>query len=81
MVALGLHLWVPAAARAVLHRPIAGGATVAYVVRPGDTLWGIASRVAPGTDPRVVVDRLASVNGLGGRDLVPGQVLRVPRSA
>lgn len=34
-----------------------------YVVRPGDTLWGIATRlVGPTEDPRPVVDRLARMN-------------------
>src|SRR3954464_5166662 len=28
------------------------------VVQPGDTLWSIARRVAPGTDPRATVEQL-----------------------
>jgi hypothetical protein len=58
-----------------------GPATVApqvVSVAPGDTLWSIASRVAPGVDPRDEVARLQRVNHLDGVDLVPGQQLRVP---
>jgi nucleoid-associated protein YgaU len=49
------------------------------VVRPGDTLWSIASTVA-GTeaDVRGVVDRIQELNGLAGSELVPGQVLELP---
>ena len=32
---------------------------VRYVVRPGDSLWTVAGRVAPNEDPRPVVDALA----------------------
>jgi hypothetical protein len=46
-------------------------------VRPGDTLWSIASHAAPQTDPRVEVDRLERLNGLSGAMLVPGQTLRI----
>ncbi len=35
------------------------------VVRPGDTLWSIARRLAPGGDVRAAVDRLANVHGTG----------------
>ena len=35
----------------------------AYVVQPGDTFWSIAAEVAPGQDPRPVVDRLQDANG------------------
>ncbi len=39
-----------------------------YVVRPGDTLWAIASRVQPGGDPRPLVDRLqAQLHGAAPR--------------
>jgi len=31
-----------------------------YVVRPGDSLWTVARHVAPGSDPRPVVDALAA---------------------
>ncbi len=32
---------------------------VRYVVKPGDSLWTVARHVAPGPDPRPVVDALA----------------------
>jgi nucleoid-associated protein YgaU len=50
-----------------------------HVVRPGDTLWSIASRVAgPGADPRPVVDRLARLNRVADGVIVPGQRLALP---
>jgi nucleoid-associated protein YgaU len=50
-----------------------------YVVRPGDTLWGIAAGVAgPGADPRPVVDALISVNHVSNGVITPGQRLRLP---
>jgi len=67
----GHSLAVPGAAH--------GGALVAgteYVVRPGDTIWGIAARVAGNSDPRPVMARLESE--AGGDDIQPGQVLRLP---
>lgn len=48
------------------------------VVRPGDTLWSLASAVAGDDDVRVVVDRIREVNGLRSSDLTPGQVLVLP---
>ena len=48
------------------------------MVRPGDTLWSIATRFAPSTDPRVVVDAIASANGVDPGALVPGQQLSIP---
>ena len=50
---------------------------VTYVVEPGDTLWSIARRVAPGRDPRPVVDALVEANDLHG-GLQAGQELSVP---
>jgi Tfp pilus assembly protein FimV len=42
-------------------------ATRTYVVRDGDTLWSIASRVSgPSADLRPVVDRIASQNHVTG---------------
>jgi hypothetical protein len=34
-----------------------------YVVQPGDTLWTIAERVAPGDDPRPIVAELRDRHG------------------
>ena len=49
-----------------------------YVVRPGDTLWGIAaSLVGREGDPRPVVDRLARLNGISDGLIAPGQRLMV----
>ena len=50
---------------------------VHYVVQPGDTLWSIARRVAPGQDPRPVVDGLIAANDLRG-GLQAGQELSIP---
>jgi len=47
------------------------------VVHPGDTLWSIAERLAPNSDPRAVVDHLAST--LGTSSVQPGEVIRWPR--
>jgi hypothetical protein len=44
------------------------------VVRPGDTLWTIAERLAPHADPRGVVDQLSSA--LGTSSVQPGEVIR-----
>jgi len=58
----------------------AGGATAHHApatvtVRSGDTLWSIASRVAPDVDPRAEVAVLQRANHLAGAALTPGQVL------
>jgi hypothetical protein len=51
-----------------------------YVVQPGDTLWSIAERIAPGEDPRPVVAALRARNG--DVDLQPGDrlVVRDPQT-
>jgi hypothetical protein len=54
------------------RRPTVSVRTI--VVQPGDTLWGIAGRLAPGQDPRPVVDALAAAHGNG--PLIPGETLR-----
>ena len=46
------------------------------VVQPGDTLWGIAHRMAPNDDPRPIVDALTAAYGSG--PLTPGEILRLP---
>lgn len=74
----GLPAPGPLATRASRRGPAAviaapGGAVPVaarvYVVRPGDTLWGIAGRLEPGRDPRPLVYALSRQ--------VPGGVLQV----
>ncbi|TDE33202.1 LysM domain-containing protein [Actinomadura sp. 6K520] len=49
------------------------------VVEPGETLWDIAADADPGNDPRLVVQRILDLNGMGGDPTVrPGQELRLP---
>jgi LysM repeat protein len=48
------------------------------VVRPGETLWGVALRLAPESDTRVVVAQIMSLNNLRTPSLVPGQTLLLP---
>ena len=50
---------------------------ITYVVEPGDTLWSIARRAAPGRDPRPVVDGLIRANDLRA-GLQAGQELSIP---
>ena len=47
-------------------------------VRSGDSLWSIAQRAMPQTDPRDAVNALRQANDIKGSALTPGQVLRVP---
>jgi nucleoid-associated protein YgaU len=47
-----------------------------YVVRPGDTIWGIAVRYSGDGDPRPLADRLEAQ--IGGGVLQPGEQLTVP---
>jgi hypothetical protein len=77
-VALGMALVVAMAqAGAAL-----GGSTLAAperrpashhhtIVRQGDSLWAIAQRLAPGEDPRPIVDALSEARH--GVPLVPGE--------
>jgi LysM repeat protein len=48
-----------------------------YVVRPGDTLWSIASRTGSG-DVREGVWQIEQGNHLTSATLYPGERLRVP---
>lgn len=48
------------------------------VVQPNDTLWGIARDVAPGADPRAIINDLRTVNDLSGSALHVGDRLWVP---
>jgi hypothetical protein len=49
------------------------------VVRPGQTLWSIASAAEPSADTRVVVQEIMTANALTSVDISAGQLLWVPR--
>ena len=52
--------------------------TAVYVVRSGDTLWDIATTLAPDRDPRTVVAALE--RSAGGSSVYPGQRIVLPAS-
>lgn len=48
------------------------------VVRPGQTLWGIARSAGPDRDPRVVISAIRELNALPTAEISAGQVLLLP---
>ncbi|GAA5211016.1 LysM peptidoglycan-binding domain-containing protein [Microbacterium kyungheense] len=66
------------AALASLDVGAPAGAFESVVVSAGDTLWSIAEDVAPGHDPRDVVDQIARLNALNGVSVQVGQELAIP---
>jgi hypothetical protein len=75
LVVAGVLLVAPGLARG--NGPDRPASRVTYVVESGDTLWSISRRVAPGRDPRPVVDGLIEANDLHG-GLQAGQELSIP---
>ena len=47
-------------------------------VQPGESLWQLASEIAPSSDPRDVVSELVQLNRLVDAEVHPGQNLAVP---
>jgi hypothetical protein len=54
------------------------GIRPSLVVQPGDTLWSIATKLAPNADPRSTIARIVDLNRLGGTALYAGEQLRLP---
>jgi LysM repeat protein len=76
---LALSVSAPAVSAAMKRGPSRGtDASDRYVVQSGDTLWSIAVRRAPGSDPRRVVQAIVDANQVDPGTLAPGQVLVVP---
>ncbi len=48
------------------------------VVRPGQTLWGIATSRYPQADPRQAIAAIEAANHLHGAVIVPGERLLLP---
>ena|SRR5207249_2228482 len=74
LVAFGLLVF--GLARVVQGSP--GGPYQTVTVRPGDTLWAIASDRYPNADTREKVGEIERANGLGDAFIHPGQSLKVP---
>jgi hypothetical protein len=72
MLVAGLLWLAHASVPPAPHAPQVGAVTV----RDGDTLWSIASRIAPQRDPRLVIAELEDVNHLSSPVVEPGQILR-----
>lgn len=52
--------------------------TTVVRVGAGETVWDVARRVAPESDPREVVARIRQLNGMTGSAVWPGRQLQVP---
>jgi hypothetical protein len=80
-IALAVGLAAAGGAQAANHgQPRAGYQGMhEIVVRPGQTLWSIASAAEPGTDPRDVVQQIMTANAMTGTMIAAGQLLWVPR--
>ncbi len=74
LAALALPIGAIAGTSGASDGALVPGAT--YVVRPGDTLWSIATRLEPGRDPASFVARMAAETG--SRAVVPGEHLVLP---
>jgi hypothetical protein len=77
LVGLGLVLAVARAAAALEGSPPAPLARPPHVrtivVQPGDSLWSVARRLEPRSDPRAVVD--AIVEARGTAVVTPGETI------
>jgi nucleoid-associated protein YgaU len=67
---------VTAPAAAGNHEGAASFSTV--TVGAGESLWSIAERIAPASDPREVIGELERLNGLEDPAVAPGQTLAIP---
>ncbi len=79
LAALSAMVTVPALSNMHLYAA-APQQYASVVVRPGDTLWSIASAHTPSSSAvQETLDRITEVNHLDGAAITPGQRLRVPR--
>jgi Tfp pilus assembly protein FimV len=78
LAALSLMVTLPALSSMHLY----AASTQRYstvVVRPGDTLWSIASMHTPqNADVQDTIDRITEANHLQAATLQPGEKLRIP---
>jgi hypothetical protein len=79
---LGLVAFVGVIAIGLLAGSMAGSGvperTAVVWVQPGDTLWDVAERAAPGYDTEAVVARIRELNEVPVNGILAGQALEVP---
>jgi hypothetical protein len=86
-IVLGLALALPVMALSVFltspgalaENEVAANDFDYMTVLSGDTLWSIATMIAPEEDPRDVVADIISLNQLPTAALTPGQEIALPR--
>jgi LysM repeat protein len=60
--------------------PASRGDVTKVVIRPGESLWSVAESQDPNADTRQVIQQILQLNSLRTDQVLPGQVLWVPRS-
>lgn len=78
VLALGFTIIGGGAALASRDQGAPAGTFTTITVAPGDSLWAIAEEVAPGHDPRDVVDDIVQLNALDSAEVQAGQRLSIP---
>lgn len=74
-----LSLGKGTAVAATTQSPRAAALSHSVVVRSGETLWQIAARELPGTDPRDGIARIRTFNGMSTMAVLDaGQTLEIP---
>src|SRR5262249_22795540 len=76
--------WLAGTARADAARSGSSASAVYHslrsvVVRPGESLWAVATPADPAADPRSVIQEIIDLNALNGTSVQPGQRLWLPR--
>ncbi len=67
------------AVAATTQAPQSAAASHSVVVRSGETLWQIAARELPNTDPRDSIARIRTLNGMSKMAVLDaGQTLEIP---
>jgi Tfp pilus assembly protein FimV len=78
IIALGFAILSGGAALASGDAGADAGQFATVTVVPGDTLWSIASDIAPDVDPRDVINDIARLNALDSAELSVGASLAIP---
>ncbi|MGZ8803710.1 MAG: LysM peptidoglycan-binding domain-containing protein [Microbacterium sp.] len=78
VVALSLAVISGGSALASREASAPSGSFTTLTVAAGESLWSIAEQVAPGADPRDVVDAIVRLNALDGVTVSAGQQLSIP---